>query len=66
MMAIRKNRHIKNTNLHMKDKIQKDLIQSMKSGSKQDVEILRFIISLIKPKKKIETKTIMIQKLYRS
>lgn len=40
----------------MKDKIQKDLIQSMKSGSKQDVEILRFIISLIKQEEKDKNK----------
>ena len=40
----------------MKDKIQKDLIQSMKSGSKQDVEILRFIISLIKQEEKDRNK----------
>ena len=36
----------------MKDKIQKDLIESMKSGSKNDVEILRFVISLIKKEEK--------------
>ena len=36
----------------MKDKIQKDLIESMKSGSKNDVEILRFIMSLIKKEEK--------------
>ncbi len=40
----------------MKDKIQKDLIDSMKSGSKKDVEILRFIISLIKKEEKDKNK----------
>ena len=40
----------------MKDKIQKDLIESMKSGSKKDVEILRFITSLIKKEEKDKNK----------
>ena len=40
----------------MKDKIQKDLIESMKSGSKNDVEILRFVISLIKKEEKDKNK----------
>ena len=40
----------------MKDKIQKDLIESMKSGSKDDVEILRFVISLIKKEEKDKNK----------
>ena len=40
----------------MKDKIQKDLIESMKSGSKKDVEILRFVISLIKKEEKDKNK----------
>ena len=40
----------------MKDKIQRDLIESMKSGSKNDVEILRFVISLIKKEEKDKNK----------
>ena len=45
MMAIRKKPPTKDIRKSLKDKIQKDLIESMKSGSKNDVEILRFVIS---------------------